>query len=375
LSHQGGSVIPHKDKKRALNRDCIVYLMPDLVSILIPAYNCERWLADSVASALAQSWAHKEIIIVDDGSRDHTLAVARRFEGPAVKVVTQENAGAAAARNHAFSLAQGSYIQWLDADDLLSPEKITLQMAVAARVGPRVLLSSAWGYFRHRPRKARFHASPLWEDLDPVEWLTRKWEHNVHMQTATWLASRRLTEAAGPWDTRLLNDDDGEYFFRVIRACEGIAFVPNAQVMYRIVTGPRLSFIGRSDAKKEAQCLGMENQIHLLRRMADTPRVRAACVNYLRTWQQNFYPERLDLVERLRSVAMSLGGTLPPPSLGRKYDFIRSVGGWTTAKNVRHAYNCCKTNVLDRWDYFMHRIEQSNSIRAAQVGGPAERSS
>src|SRR4029078_12423266 len=93
--------------------------MKSLVSILIPAYNSEEWIADSLESALAQSWPNKEIIVVDDGSTDRTLDVVTRFDSKLVKVATQPNQGAAAARNKAFSLSNGDYIQWLDADDLL----------------------------------------------------------------------------------------------------------------------------------------------------------------------------------------------------------------------------------------------------------------
>ena len=98
--------------------------MKQLVSILIPAFNAEAWIGDTIRSALAQTWQRKEIIIVDDGSTDETLAIARRFASKELVVVGQENQGAAAARNHAFSLSQGDYIQWLDADDLLSPDKL-----------------------------------------------------------------------------------------------------------------------------------------------------------------------------------------------------------------------------------------------------------
>jgi glycosyltransferase involved in cell wall biosynthesis len=90
-------------------------MMP-LVSILIPAYNAEPWIADTIRSALAQDWPRKEIVVVDDGSRDRTLAIAREFAGREVAVVTQENQGAAAARNRAYAACQGDYIQWLDAD-------------------------------------------------------------------------------------------------------------------------------------------------------------------------------------------------------------------------------------------------------------------
>ena len=107
--------------------------MSDFVSILIPAYNAEHWIGDTIRSCLAQTWPHIEIIVVDDGSRDATLRVARSFESRVVKVVTQPNSGAPVARNRAFNLAQGSFMQWLDADDLLDREKVARQMRVAKK--------------------------------------------------------------------------------------------------------------------------------------------------------------------------------------------------------------------------------------------------
>src|SRR5258708_26581415 len=88
--------------------------MKPLVSILIPAFNAHAWIADTLRSAIAQTWERKEIIVIDDGSSDQTLVIARQFESNSVRVVTQKNQGAAAARNIAFSLCQGDYIQWLD---------------------------------------------------------------------------------------------------------------------------------------------------------------------------------------------------------------------------------------------------------------------
>src|SRR3954464_13410106 len=99
-----------------------------LVSILIPAFNAEEWIADSLRSAIAQTWPNKEIVVVDDGSKDRTAAIAREFAAQGVRVITQANQGAAAARNTAFSASTGAFIQWLDADDLLGPTKIAAQM-------------------------------------------------------------------------------------------------------------------------------------------------------------------------------------------------------------------------------------------------------
>src|SRR5580700_460613 len=130
--------------------------MKPLVSILIPAYNAERWIAFTLQSAIAQTWPRKEIIVVDDGSRDRTAEVARRFASIGVVVVSTENQGAAAARNHALQLSEGDYIQWLDADDLLAPDKIERQLAALREVDSRrILLSAPWASFFYRTRCAR----------------------------------------------------------------------------------------------------------------------------------------------------------------------------------------------------------------------------
>ncbi|MDR3458985.1 MAG: glycosyltransferase family 2 protein [Verrucomicrobiae bacterium] len=331
--------------------------MKPLVSILIPAYNAAPWIADTIRSAQAQTWARKEIIVVDDGSKDGTVAVARQFEAAGVKIVTQPNQGAAAARNHLFSLAQGDFIQWLDADDLLSPDKITRQMQAAASGGPQLLYSCGWGFFSHRPQKAKFVPSRLWEDLTPLEWLLRKWEHNLFMQTGTWLTSRELSERAGQWDARLQGDDDGEYFFRVIKASGGVRFVPDARVYYRMSGAGRLSYISRSDKKMEAQFLGMKIQIAYLRSVADDARVRAACVTYLQNWLLNFYPNRMDLVAEAQKLAGELGGQLQPPALSWKYRWLQKFFGWPAARAAQINYNEWKAAVLRAWDRLMFRLE------------------
>lgn len=332
--------------------------MKPLVSILIPAYNAAPLLAATVKSALAQTWPRKEIIIVDDGSKDSTLTAAKQFESAEVKVVTQANQGAAATRNNAFALAQGDYIQWLDADDLLSPDKVALQMAAAeVAADPRVLFSSGWAYFRLRPQKAKFEPTLLWENLTPLEWLLRKWENNLHMQTATWLTSRELAVAAGPWNTKLLSDDDGEYFFRVVQASNGIRFIPSAKVYYRISGDARLSYIGRSDKKMEAQLAGMELQISYLRGLADDARVRVTCVKYLQTWLPNFFPARMDLVERAKRLAVQLGGELHDPEISWKYVWIQKTLGWSAAWRAQIQYNEVKNRAVYHWDKLMFSLE------------------
>ncbi|HEU0209681.1 MAG TPA: glycosyltransferase family 2 protein [Candidatus Udaeobacter sp.] len=332
--------------------------MEPLVSILIPAFNSERWVGEAIESALSQTWKAKEIVIVDDGSTDQTLSVARKFASTSVSVVTQPNEGAASARNKAYSLSQGDYIQWLDADDLLAPDKISKQMkAVADGATTRTLLSAAWGRFRNRSDRAEFRPSLLWADCRPVEWLLRKLENNVYMQTATWLVSRELTEAAGPWDTRLLSDDDGEYFCRVLLASDRVQFVEEAKTFYRSSGGGGLSHVGHSDRKLEALFLSLQLHIQYIRSLEESERVRAACLVFLQTWLVYFYPEKPAFVEQLEALAAELGGRLEPPRLSWKYAWIQKLFGWHSAKRTQLFYNECRSSVLSSWDGALSRLK------------------
>lgn len=325
--------------------------MKHLVSILIPAFNAQEWIAHTIQSALAQTWPRREIIVVDDGSRDDTLSIARRFASRDVLVVTQPNQGASAARNTAMSLCQGEFLQWLDADDLLAPDKLERQMKAVSRIpGTRTLLSSAWGNFFYRPSRARFSATPLWCDLPPAEWLVRKLRHNLFMQTATWLVSRDLTAAAGPWDTRLSYDDDGEYFSRVLLKSDGIRFIPDAYVMYRMSGPQRLSYIGQSDAKLESFLLSIRLHIDYLWSLEKSERVRAACLEFLRCNLIYFYPQRPDLVAQLKHLASTLEGNLDVPQLRWKYAWIQKAFGWHAAKNIQMLMPGIRWSIVKRWD-------------------------
>jgi glycosyltransferase involved in cell wall biosynthesis len=260
------------------------------------------------------------------------LAVAKQFETGNVRVATQENQGAAAARNHAYSLCQGNFIQWLDADDLLAPDKISRQLEELDRLpSQRTLLLSAWGKFLYWHHRAQFVPTSLWRDLSPREFLFHKLMDNVFMQTASWLVSRELADAAGPWDTRLLGDDDGEYFCRVLLASDGIRFVPDARVYYRAHPTASLSYLGNSPTKIGAQWLSMQLHIKYLRSLEDSERTRDACVKYLQRWLMYFYAERPDLLCEVEKCASDLGGELEPPRLSWKYAWIKSVFGWRTA--------------------------------------------
>ena len=333
--------------------------MRNLVSILIPAYNASRWLHDSVSSALAQSWPSKEIIIVDDGSKDDTLAVARSFEATNVKVVTQANTGAPGARNHALRLAQGDYIQWLDADDVLHPEKITRQLAHGGNGREsRTLLTSAWGKFFFRTARASFRPDALWRDLSGIDWIMARFNNNVWMNPAVWLVSRRLTEMAGLWDTRLgsSGDDDGEYICRVAAASDGVRFVEDSRCYYRIGTVGSLNWNMETNEKAlESLLLSLQLTIRALLDLEDSERTRKAAFSHLRTFSSYFYASDARYLDRVRAMAAELGGVLEAPRVGWKYYPVQMLFGPAVTKEVMRNWRAAKLIARRNLDQYLYR--------------------
>jgi hypothetical protein len=180
---------------------------------------------------------------------------------------------------------------------------------------------------------------------------------NLHMQTATWLVSRELTEAAGPWNTQLLGDDDGEYFCRVLLQSEGVRFVREAKVYYRASGAGSLSYVGRSNRKRDAQWRSMELHIAYLRSLEDSPRVWAACVKYLQNWFLCFYPERPDIVKQADEIARTMGGKLEVPRLSWKYSWIKLLFGTELAYRARVFLLRVRSSLQSSWDKALSHVQ------------------
>jgi glycosyltransferase involved in cell wall biosynthesis len=99
-----------------------------LVSVIIPLYNYERYLAEAIESVLAQTYSHTEIIVVDDGSTDGSASVAAQYTN-SVKYFYQPNAGLATALNKGITMSSGGFLAFLDADDIWTPKKLQHQMS------------------------------------------------------------------------------------------------------------------------------------------------------------------------------------------------------------------------------------------------------
>jgi glycosyltransferase involved in cell wall biosynthesis len=307
-----------------------------LISILVPCHNAAPWLAQTLESALAQTWAHQEIIVVDDGSTDNSAGIAHTYAGRGVRLVTQENRGAAAARNRAIREAHGEFFQFLDADDLISPDKISAQLALLSARPPGTIASCAWGRFIEDPATARFIDEAVFRDFAPVDFLVLSARTGAMMHPSSWLVPRAVAERAGPWDESLTLNDDGEYFCRVLLASAGLAFTPGARSYYRSGLPGSLSQ-RRDERSRRSQFHSIELSAQHLLAAEDSPRIRRACANYYQRFLHDFFPTPRELMRTAASQVSILGGAdLDRPAMGPRTAALARFIGWKNVWRLKH---------------------------------------
>jgi glycosyltransferase involved in cell wall biosynthesis len=217
--------------------------MSTTVSCVIPAYNAERYLDRALNSVLEQSRPPQEIIVVDDGSMDGTAAVLEAY-GSRLRVVRQENAGPAAARNRGIRMAAGELICFQDADDEWHRDKLAKQLALfdaCPAVGVCITrLRNVWAQHLDADRRAlEAHASAN----DPPGYV---------FQTS--LIRRDVFAHAGMLDEKLRRAEDVEWFTRVRDAGIELAIVPEVLV-YRHLHGANISDASESTASERYEQL------------------------------------------------------------------------------------------------------------------------
>jgi glycosyltransferase involved in cell wall biosynthesis len=202
--------------------------MGPLVSILIPCFNAERWIAQAIESALAQTWSEKEIIVVDDGSTDHSLQIIQQFDGR-IRWETGPNRGGNAARNRLLRLADAHWVQYLDADDYLLPDKIAQQMQfLAMDPGPDVVFGPLtiehWS-----ARNSQRELLPIYAPHDP--WiLLASWGLP---QTGAPLWRKQAILDVGGWNPDLPCCQEHELYLRLLIGGKRFAYYPTNGAVYR----------------------------------------------------------------------------------------------------------------------------------------------
>lgn len=309
-------------------------MTPPLVSVCIPCFNAERYVAAAIESVLAQTYAPIEIIVVNDGSTDQSAAVLQRFAGYGVKVIHQENAGQCAAANRAWADASGDYIKFFDADDLLGSEMIERQVtALSGRTD--AIAMGEWSRFSQDPAEARFEILPMYRTTDPVTWLADEWTQGAPMmQCAMWLIPSAALRSTGGWNERLSLINDFEFFARVLLSVRELVYTSEARLYYR--SGLTSSLSGQKSRRAaESAHLSLRFGTDHLLAAENSQRTRRAAANMLRTFDHTFYPAFADLRHLLEARIQELGGSDLPPVGPPGFHRLRRWVGWRAARRAQ----------------------------------------
>jgi len=203
--------------------------MNPLVTIGIPCFNAERWIGAAIESALGQTWLPLEVIVVDDGSSDGSLQVARSF-GDRIRLFEGGHGGGNRARNLVLAHARGEWVQFLDADDYLEPEKIAQQLGEAEfGAYADIIYSPYWSEDTVGGSGTRT-LSPIHahEDLF-AQWLA--WEIP---QTGGALWRKAALASIGGWNDDQPCCQEHELYLRALKAGLRFVFAPTPGAVYRI---------------------------------------------------------------------------------------------------------------------------------------------
>ena len=240
-----------------------------MVSILIPAFNAGPWIGQCLESALAQTYANTEILVVDDGSTDDTLQIVQSF-GSRVRVIPGAHAGGNAARNRLLELASGEWLQYLDADDYLLPGKIAAQMECVAKNPDLDLIYSPVILREEATGSERLLEMSEQADL-PLHFI--RWGQ---LNTNGFLWRRASVLQAGGWKEDQPACQEHELLLRMMEAGHRFQLVNRPGAVYRFHHAPSVS---RKNPLRTVQLqAGLLSRLeeHLKRQKALTPEHRKA---------------------------------------------------------------------------------------------------
>ncbi len=247
-----------------MSEECLL----GLVSVIIPTYNCAHFLIEAMDSVLGQNYRPIELIVVDDGSTDKTREVVEgwkqkrpRNNAFELRYFYQENKGGPAARNLGLVESQGEYIQFLDADDVLSPSKLFRQVIALSSCGYQTAAYGPWRHFEKIGGKLA-----LYEPHGSVERnnLLKRWIDGWFVVHHSLLWKRADVKKLGAWDESLAADQDGEYSMRFLAYGGKLIYCDQAWVYYR--QSPNFSrdgdHVGRRKTSKS-----IHSRIRVVRRL------------------------------------------------------------------------------------------------------------
>lgn len=224
-----------------------------LVSVIIPAYNSEKTLLQTVQSALAQTYSNIELIVINDGSTDSTLSLLESVNDSRLRVFSYENGGLATARNRGIERASGEYLTFIDADDLWTLDKVEQQVLALQRsqeTGTQAGVAYSWTKAMDATGTLFYEGNSESYTGDVYAPLLRC---NFITSGSNVMITRAAVEACGVFDSSLRYCEDWDYYLRLARRWPFVV-VPQYQILYRQTEGSLSTNVARMEAAYNVVC-------------------------------------------------------------------------------------------------------------------------
>ncbi len=300
-----------------------------LVSICIPLYNAEAYIAETIAKVQQQTYANVEIVIVDDHSTDGSLAVAKAFESERVRIYTNPKKGGNSARNFAFEMSRGEYVKFLDADDYCSDNMIEAQMERVVNEGTcnTVVLSPVT--MLHEDGCMERFPRDIDRDYTPgIELLLDMWRGKGWNCPHCHLMHRSLVAKVNGWDESIIKNQDGEFFARIVAASDKVLSVPE-ETAFWYQTGVGVS-TKLSLQAHQSMVRSYDIITDLILNYKDTEAIRESCAGSIGMFVYRYYPSCKSVMPEVEQLLSKLKQPLRLPQR-RLFKISSALLGWKLA--------------------------------------------
>ncbi|WPU91655.1 glycosyltransferase family 2 protein [Mucilaginibacter sabulilitoris] len=310
--------------------------VPDnpLISVCVPAFNCGKFITETLTCLVDQTYTNIEIIVVNDGSTDDTLTKVRAIKDRRLTIIDGINKGAANARNTAYGFAHGAYVIFFDADDYVGPDFISLQ-ARYIRGTKNDVVMAAWGRFYQEDLKSLKRDHLPGTAMTFREWVNLYWYNcNPMTNPGRALIPAALIKKAGLWNPELSLNDDLEFFTRIFLNADKIIFNAEALFHYRSGIGGLSGKKSRAAYQSSFTALAQATEM-ALKHFSHEGLVRQSCANLWQGLIYELYPDETEITRLAQEKVDELGGATLAFPCGGYTRYLAALVGWKLTKQLK----------------------------------------
>lgn len=308
-----------------------------LVSILIPLYNAEKYIEETITKTLNQTYSNIELIIVDDHSTDQSLSIAEKYACSNIHIYSNPKKGGNAARNYAFQMSKGEYVKFMDADDYCSDNMIQVQLDTILKEGTcnsivfspvKMLYPDGNILSPHREIDNHIYQPGIELVLDI--WRRKGWNcphcHLMH---------RSLVEKSGGWDEKVIKNQDEEFFARLESLADKAIPVPQEYAVWRQTGSGVSAQISKAAAISVIQTIMTITELIYAYRKDDE--TKELCGLHFGYYIYEHYPQLTDYIYKIKRYLDKQETPLFFPQT-KKMRLLQSLFGWQLALSIIHKF-------------------------------------